>query len=86
MRLYQVYVVFLLMRAVDDVNLLQKCFQSKGASRCMIIKLDNLHVKAQYLYKMNWGKEQVGVRSEGTYVVHGPSGLMETCCQGIPIV
>ena len=36
-------------RVVDDVNLLQKCFQRKGASRCMIIKLVNIHAIAQYL-------------------------------------
>ena len=33
MRLYQVYVLFPLIGVVDDVNLLQKCFQSKGESR-----------------------------------------------------
>ena len=42
-RLYQVYVVFL-----------KKLSQSKGASRCMIIKLVNVHVRAQYLYEGDW--------------------------------
>ena len=32
-RLYQVYVIFPLIRVVDDVVLLQKLSQSKGASR-----------------------------------------------------
>ena len=42
--------VFLLIRVVDKVDLLQRWSKSKGTSRCMIIKLVNLHVKAQYLY------------------------------------
>ena len=46
MRLYQVYVVFPLIRVVDDVILLQKHFQSKGASRHMIIKLVSIHAIA----------------------------------------
>ena len=53
-RLYQVYVVFPLMRVKEDVVLLKELFQSKGASRCMIIKLANIHVRAQYLYQGNW--------------------------------
>jgi len=53
-RLYQVYVVFPLMRVRDNVVLLQKLSQSKGASRHTIIKLVNIHARAQYLYKKNW--------------------------------
>ena len=48
---------------VDNVNLLQKCFKSKGTSRHMIIKLANIQAKAQYLYEGNQ-KEQMGVRPE----------------------
>jgi len=54
MRFYQVYVVFPLIRVRDDVVLLQKLSKSKGASRCMIIKLVNIHGQAQYLYEGNW--------------------------------
>ena len=53
MRLYQVYVVFPLMRVRDDMVLLQKLSQRKEASRGTIIKLANIHVRAQYLYKKN---------------------------------
>ena len=49
MGFYQVYVVFPLIRVKDDVVLLKKLSQSKGASRCMIIKLANIHAKAQHL-------------------------------------
>ena len=52
-RLYQVYVVFPLMRVKDDVVLLKELSQSKEASRCMIIKLANVHARAQYLYEGN---------------------------------
>jgi len=64
MRLYPDYVVFLLIRVVDNIDLLQKCFQRKGETGHMIIKLVNVHARAQYLYEMNQRKEQVGVRSE----------------------
>ena len=50
---YQVYVVFPLMRVRDGVVLLQKLSQSKGESRDMIIKLANIHARAQYLYEGN---------------------------------
>ena len=54
------YMVFSLTRVVDNVVLLQKLSQSKEASRCMIIKLANIHERAQYLYEGNqkgdrWG-------------------------------
>jgi len=52
-RLYQVYVIFPLIRVVDYVVLLQKLSQSKGESRRMIIKLANIHVRIQYLYEGN---------------------------------
>jgi len=52
-RLYQVYVVFPLMRVRDNVVLLKKLSQSKGASRRTIIKLANIHARAQYLYEGN---------------------------------
>ena len=52
-RLYQVYVVFPLIRVVDDAVLLQKLSQSKGTSRCTIIKLANIHARAQCLYEGN---------------------------------
>jgi len=45
-RLYQVCVVFPLIRVIDDMVLLQKLSQSKGASRCMIIKLVNIYARA----------------------------------------
>ena len=41
------------MRVKDDVVLLKKLSQSKGASKHMIIKLANVHVRAQYLYEGN---------------------------------
>ena len=49
----RLYVVFPLIRVADDVVLLQKCSQSKGESRCIIIKLANIHVLAQHLYEGN---------------------------------
>ena len=49
-RLYQVYMVFPLIRVVDDVVLLQKLSQSERASRHTIIKLANVHERVQYLY------------------------------------
>jgi len=49
-RLYQVYVVFPLMRVKDDVALLKKLSQSERASRRTIIKLVNIHERVQYLY------------------------------------
>ena len=52
-RFYQVYVVVSLIRVRDDLVLLQKLSQSKGASRHTIIKLVNIHVRAQYLYEGN---------------------------------
>jgi len=48
-RIYQVYVVFPLMRVKDDVVLLKELSQSKGESRCMIIKLANVHERVWYL-------------------------------------
>ena len=51
---YQVYVVFPLMRVKDHVVLLKELSQNKGASRCMIIKLVNVHERAWYLYAGNW--------------------------------
>ena len=45
-RLYQVYVGFPLIRVVDNMVLLQKLSQRKGASRCTIIKLENIHARA----------------------------------------
>ena len=44
-RLYQVYVVFPLVRVKDNVVLLKKLSQSKGASRHTIIKLANIHAR-----------------------------------------
>ena len=52
-RLYQGYIVFPLMRVKDDVVFLKKISQSKGESRRMIIKLANIHVRAQYLSEGN---------------------------------
>jgi len=52
------------MRVVDNVNLLQKYFKSKGESRHMIIKLLNIHAKAQHLYEGNWNKEKMGLDPE----------------------
>ena len=52
-RLFQVYVGFPLMRVKDDVVLLKKLSQSKGASRHMIIKLVNVHERAWYSYEGN---------------------------------
>jgi len=49
-RLYQFYVVFPLVRVKDEVVLLKKLSQSERASRCMIIKLVNIHERVQYLY------------------------------------
>ena len=45
--------VFPLIRVKDDVVLLKKLSQSKGASRRTIIKLVNVHERAQYLYEGN---------------------------------
>ena len=42
------------MRVKDDVVLLKKLSQSERASRHTIIKLVNVHVRAQYLYEGNW--------------------------------
>jgi len=50
MRLYQVYVVFPLVRVEDNVVLLKKLSQSERASRRTIIKLANIHERVQYLY------------------------------------
>ena len=47
------YVVFPLIRVKGDVVLLKKLSQSKGGSRCTIIKLANIHARAQYLYEGN---------------------------------
>ena len=57
--------IFLLMRVVNNMYLLQKCFKSKGESRHMIIKLANVHAKAQYLYEGNWEEERMGLSPEG---------------------
>ena len=59
-RLYQVHVVFPLMRVRDDVVSLKKLSQRKRESRCMIIKLVNVHARAQYLYKKNQKGNQWG--------------------------
>ena len=56
--------VFPLIRVVDDEGLLQKLSQSKGASRCMIIKLVNIHVIAQYLYEENQEEGQMDMTPE----------------------
>ena len=55
-RLYQVYVVFPLMRVRDDVVLLQNLSQSKGASRRMIIKL------AIYMRELSIYMKEIGRR------------------------
>ena len=52
-------------KVVDDMNLPQKCFKSKGTIICMIIKLENIHVKVQYLYEGNQKEEKIGLSSEG---------------------
>ena len=59
-----VYEFFLMIRVVNEVDLPQRCFKSKGTSVCMIIKLANIHAKSQYLYKGNWKEGKIGVSPE----------------------
>jgi len=47
-------VVFPLEREIDGVDLFAEVFESKEASRCMIIELENIHARVLCLHEVNW--------------------------------